>query len=550
MRFAICYSGQIRHTRVVLMTHINNIFKKIYIPENIVDVYFYTNSYNSSKYLKKNHGICNFYDRGWTIDNLGIDIIDDIINIIKKYSNNVKTFIDTTIDNCKIDDYAYNLQCQLDKFLSVLKMVDGDYDYVIRIRPDVLILDDILKYIPKDNTIIQTIEENDDNYKGDSIQIFKYEYLKNIISQIEKYKVTNIKYLNKSRYEYVINDIFAASGLKLSWMKPLSARWFNNYTIYIDGVRPQYFNDWVGSSFYKCIFNPEFLLKIINNNINCVNTLVLLDDDKYLFNKYEIKETNIESLKIYIMGFLPDIIKINTTTPNIEIVKFIEDHQKDIIGLLPCSGSATRIYGIPKFLLPCKNNVLLDNSIKLFKDNYIENVYACVSKQNEPYIKQRYKDTKYIVKDTNTMSETVKNLLEFNSKKYILIMPDTYFTINDEIKKMIDKLNIYDIVVLLWKIREDQYGKLGQVNIDTSNEIVTDIKDKDIYCKYQYSWGVIGWTKKMNNFIDSSTPHIGYLLNYAIKNDIKIGYVIVNSEYYDCGTPYEYFKMIKNIDQI
>jgi NDP-sugar pyrophosphorylase family protein len=236
-----------------------------------------------------------------------------------------------------------------------------------------------------------------------------------------------------------------------------------------------------------------------------------------------------------------------TLTPDINC----DDNEiiyKDVVGLIPCSGTASRMSGIPKFLLPCKEGNLIDNSINIFKSNNIDDIYVSVSSENEHFIKNR-DNIKYIVKNTNTMSETVKHLIEIKSKKYILIMPDTYF-INDgnqkfnEIHQMYMLLNKFDIVVILWKIKEYQYGKLGQVDIDDTK--VIDVMDKKHDCKYPYSWGIIGWTNQVNHLIDAKTPHVGYVLNEALKNKIEIGYILADTDYYDCGTPEEYFKMIKN----
>jgi len=236
-----------------------------------------------------------------------------------------------------------------------------------------------------------------------------------------------------------------------------------------------------------------------------------------------------------------------TLTPDINC----DDNEiiyKDVVGLIPCSGTASRMSGIPKFLLPCKEGNLIDNSINIFKSNNIDDIYVSVSSENEHFIKNR-DNIKYIVKNTNTMSETVKHLIEIKSKKYILIMPDTYF-INDgnqkfnEIHQMYMLLNKFDIVVILWKIKEYQYGKLGQVDINDTK--VIDVMDKKHDCKYPYSWGIIGWTNQVNHLIDEKTPHVGYVLNEALKNKIEIGYILADTDYYDCGTPEEYFKMIKN----
>jgi hypothetical protein len=144
------------------------------------------------------------------------------------------------------------------------------------------------------------------------------------------------------------------------------------------------------------------------------------------------------------------------------------------------------------------------------------------------------------------MSETVKELVSIKSQKYILIMPDIYFISNNKFKD-ISKLNIllnkFKIVVILWKIKEYQYGKLGQIDIDDNK--VIDIIDKDINCKYKYSWGIIGWTYDVNDLIDINTPHIGFIINEALKKNIDIGYINSDTEYFDCGTPEEYFLIIK-----
>ena len=222
----------------------------------------------------------------------------------------------------------------------------------------------------------------------------------------------------------------------------------------------------------------------------------------------------------------------------------------NIIGLIPCSGTASRINGIPKFLLPCKEGNLINNTINIFKNNGIKYINISVSEKNKDYIIPLCDNNiKYIIKDTKTMSETVYHLINMKSEKYILIMPDTYFislgkpSDLPEITQMINLLDKFKIVVILWKIKEFQYGKLGQINIDDNK--VIDIIDKDINCRYPYSWGIIGWDNSVNNLIDIETPHIGYIINKALEQNIDVGYIIATSEYFDCGTPSEYFEMIK-----
>jgi len=215
----------------------------------------------------------------------------------------------------------------------------------------------------------------------------------------------------------------------------------------------------------------------------------------------------------------------------------------NIIGLIPLSGNATRMKHLPKFLLPCKPGLtLLDNTIVTFKKINILDIYAGVSDSNYNLLTQ-YDINKKII-NSLTMAETVKKLIEsYYAKKYILIMPDTFFHIDERFNKIEKMLDDYKIVICIWKIKDYQVGKLGQVKL-VNNEVV-DIIDKDNTCKYEYAWGVIAWCSELNDLIDPTWNHIGYLINKSIELKIPIGTIIMPGTYYDCGTYEEYFTFIK-----
>jgi hypothetical protein len=219
------------------------------------------------------------------------------------------------------------------------------------------------------------------------------------------------------------------------------------------------------------------------------------------------------------------------------------NNNNNIMGIIPLGGNATRMKHIPKFLLPCKiNYTLLENTIDIFYNNNIVNITAGSSELNYTLLNNYTNINKIIVK-TDTMAETVTKIINNKYYKNILIMPDTYITINNELIQLIKMLDIYDISVLVWKIKDYQIGNVGQCKI-INNEVV-DIIDKDKNCNYEYFWGVIGWSSKLNSIIDPKWNTIGDLIKTAIKLDIKVGAIIMNTNYYDCGTFDEYFKMIK-----
>ncbi len=222
----------------------------------------------------------------------------------------------------------------------------------------------------------------------------------------------------------------------------------------------------------------------------------------------------------------------------------------EFIGIIPIAGSATRMKNIPKFLLPATNNqTLLDNIISICKNNGIENLYAGLSEINSYLLKSNDNFKKLIV-NTKTMAETVSLLTRDIEKdnldihNLILLMPDTYLKITNEINMVKEFLNQYKIVLVCWKIKDYQVGKVGQCNI-INNEVV-DIVDKDVNCKYPYFWGIISWNSSLNQLINPKWQTIGELVNIAIKSGIYVRAIISDSNYYDCGTFEEYFKMIKN----
>jgi hypothetical protein len=118
-------------------------------------------------------------------------------------------------------------------------------------------------------------------------------------------------------------------------------------------------------------------------------------------------------------------------------------------------------------------------------------------------------------------------------------MPDTYiFDENpwQKLKKPVE--DGADIAVGVFKIRDEQRGKLGQCCIES--EVVTKVVDKDPTCPYEWAWGLLAWKPHVWELFDPKTPHIGYALNPAIEKGLKVVPVYMDGDYYDCGTPDEF----------
>lgn len=222
--------------------------------------------------------------------------------------------------------------------------------------------------------------------------------------------------------------------------------------------------------------------------------------------------------------------------------------KEDIKTFVPAAGLATRLGGIPKFLLPIsdKNTLLgfhIDN-LKKLKNNEIS---IGTNKKFYKILQDIYKEISIKKLNSSSMVQTVTKLNLENKKLSLVIMPDTYFEnykIVEDMRTKIISSNL-DVVLGLWKIKQSQIGKLGQCMLD--GDRVKKIIDKDVNCKEEYFWGLIMWKPSFNNFISDKDSHFGVSLNRAIENKLKIGYVISPDEYFDCGTFNEYQNLLEDL---
>ena len=181
----------------------------------------------------------------------------------------------------------------------------------------------------------------------------------------------------------------------------------------------------------------------------------------------------------------------------------MSDHIKTFI---PAAGLATRLGGIPKFLLPISDKKTLlgfhiDN-LKKIKNNELS---IGANKNFYKTIQDIYDEISIKKVNSSSMVQTVTKLNLENKKLSLVIMPDTYFEnykIVEEMKEKITTSNI-DVVLGIWKIKQSQIGKLGQCMLD--GDIVKKIIDKDANCKEEYFWGLIMWKPSFNKFISDKT---------------------------------------------
>ncbi len=217
--------------------------------------------------------------------------------------------------------------------------------------------------------------------------------------------------------------------------------------------------------------------------------------------------------------------------------------------ILPAAGLASRMRGLPKFLLPANKEYksLLEIHLSELEKNS-ENIYLPTRPELAPIIKSLdfdFKNLKIIEMETNTMSETVLNTIDStNSENYILIMPDTYFLGEKPYEKLLKHSGFCNLSC--WRIRDEQRGKLGEVKINELFE-VEKIVDKEPKNGFEFAWGALNFSRSIKNYIKTEDPHIGYAVKNAIEDNRKVNAFKVDGKYFDCGTPEEYVELLKEV---
>ena len=221
-------------------------------------------------------------------------------------------------------------------------------------------------------------------------------------------------------------------------------------------------------------------------------------------------------------------------------------------GLIPASGAALRMRGIPKFLLPCDEEYLT-----LLERHVINMLEHCqmVWIPTRPDLTILI-ETLGITSErvvvipmvTKSMTETILKVAAIsNAQQFMLCMPDTYFEGSLPYQEL-GNLDA-DLKLACWQIRNDQKGKLGQILFgeNENSSKVVDSRDKDLSCTFDHSWGAMSFRREVLDLGNPEMPHTGYLIKPAIEKGLDVQGFIVDGQYFDCGTPKEYLQMLKKV---
>ena len=212
--------------------------------------------------------------------------------------------------------------------------------------------------------------------------------------------------------------------------------------------------------------------------------------------------------------------------------------------ILPAAGLATRMRGLPKFALPISDTyeTLLERHISLALE-VAETVWVPTRPENVALVNNLVNDERVVVigMNTATMSETVLRTVALSgADRYMLGMPDTYMSANSPYLALAD--STAPLTLAAWHVRPSQAGKLGQLDVDSDGHLI-GVVDKDPECALELAWGAMAFDRRFLELVDAATPHLGYAIPHMMTN-ASVPVVTMAGQYYDCGTPAEYFELL------
>lgn len=216
----------------------------------------------------------------------------------------------------------------------------------------------------------------------------------------------------------------------------------------------------------------------------------------------------------------------------------------NVVGLLPAAGAASRISGLPKYLLPCPGGFLLDRLACAMAGAGVRDIYIGANRYNVGLIETYAPPAcqTYLVQSKNMRGTLMEAGRWHASRPALMAMPDTYYPDLDIFARMLTALDTADVVLGLWRTRPEQRPHLDMCEIDSDFRVLR-VDKKPAETALQFAWGAIAWRAPFWFVMDKSQMDIGDCVNDAIQGGLRVKAVLAVGPYWDCGTPEEYFKL-------
>lgn len=227
-----------------------------------------------------------------------------------------------------------------------------------------------------------------------------------------------------------------------------------------------------------------------------------------------------------------------------------------VVGIIPAAGRANRMGNIPKFLLPIpavgqfvpNRTVLADLLTRMQINTLLDRLIMPVAGDWWDAARKKLPEWAFVTSapEHPTMNSTLLSLRTAAGEDDVAFgMPDTYWqdnTVYPTLLRMLD--DGADVAVAVWRARPGQHQKLGMVAFD-GNDHVLDVVDKPTETALTYGWGALAWKAKFWDYLQPADPHVGYAIMPAVNAGLKVRVHVCAGDYWDLGTPEEYFDLIK-----
>lgn len=212
------------------------------------------------------------------------------------------------------------------------------------------------------------------------------------------------------------------------------------------------------------------------------------------------------------------------------------------IGLLPAAGTASRMKGLPKFLLPLSENLpcLIDYHVQLMAPG-VDTIIIPTRPEWVGVLEGFQWGDRVQIREltTHTMAETVRRSLEGESyDRCVLGLPDTYF-VDENPYEELSAVPSADLSLWAFRTRPEQSGKVGSVLIDESHRVL-EHADKEPDRDFGWHWGVFEFHSDVEEFLDPSASTGGYLIDECLQRGLDVRGYASDKPYFDCGTVSEY----------
>lgn len=222
------------------------------------------------------------------------------------------------------------------------------------------------------------------------------------------------------------------------------------------------------------------------------------------------------------------------------------------VGILPVAGKATRIQGLPKYLLPVPGGYLLERMLSRMGVP----CYIGANPENAALLDsyKRPEDHVYQVA-SQTMMETILTARPLVGDETVLMgMPDTYWTDPHVFAVLNHRIKRDDVIcaVALFSVTPMQATRLGVCSFKFVGDIpyITSVINKSpdaLNIPDVRVWGALAWTSAFWQYMQPEDSHPGIAIHRALDAGMPIGAFLASGDYYDNGIPDDYFRCIREL---